>query len=166
VTPAAWAVLGFAGMSGYPQMVSNLDYVLRGLGPSFATFLMATGASAGAANGAALALAALMMLVAWRIGSRPGGEARGFGLAVMACLIGAPLVWEHYYVLLFVPIALVSPRLSALWFVPALTGVIANPNAHSTVSLGFWLLLQGIVIARLCWTGGGLQRGIALHAQA
>jgi hypothetical protein len=166
VTPAAWAVLGFAGMTGYPHMLSNLDYVLRGVGPSFATFLMAAGANASTANAAALGLAVLMLLLAWRIGSRPGGEGRGFGLAVMACLIGSPLVWEHYFVLLFVPIALVSPRLSALWFLPALTGLVPTPNAHSPAQLLFWLALQGIVTARLCLAGGELQGGVSVRRLA
>ena len=39
---------------------------------------------------------------------------------VVAGVISSPLVWPHYLTLVFVPIALLSPTLSPLWFVPLL----------------------------------------------
>src|SRR5262249_8812956 len=39
-------------------------------------------------------------------------------LALAAALAVSPIVWVHYFLLLLVPVALTSPRLSALWFVP------------------------------------------------
>ena len=35
-----------------------------------------------------------------------------------AALAASPIVWVHYFLLLLVPLALIRPRLSLLWFVP------------------------------------------------
>jgi len=39
-------------------------------------------------------------------------------LCLAAAFAASPIVWVHYFLLLLVPLALVRPRLSPLWFVP------------------------------------------------
>ena len=39
-------------------------------------------------------------------------------LCLAAALSASPIVWVHYFLLLLVPLALASPRLSPLWLVP------------------------------------------------
>ena len=41
-----------------------------------------------------------------------------FTLTLAAALCASPIVWVHYFLLLLVPLALIRPRLSLLWFVP------------------------------------------------
>ena len=41
------------------------------------------------------------------------------------------MVWTHYLVLLYVPIALMSPDLSYLWFLPMLSAFAPMGAAHS-----------------------------------
>jgi hypothetical protein len=84
-----------------------------------------------------------------------------FGLAILAALTATPIVWEHYMVLLFVPIALASPSFSTAWLIPVCAPVIealsrvlpASPDGPFSPNLlrsaGPWLfleLLTGIVV--------------------
>lgn len=128
---AAWAVLGFAGLTEYPRMVGNLAFVSEGVSVSFVAALLALGLSTGVAHAVALATAAVMLAaVAWFCRT-PAGHRRGFSLAVVAALMATPIVWPHYLALVFVPIALCSKRLSLIWFMPLL-GYVA-PYAQTDV---------------------------------
>lgn len=66
----------------------------------------------------------LMLGVAWSVlaavivVARRGNDTRSFVLAIGATLAFAPYVWLHYFTLLLVPVAVVRPRLSPIWFVP------------------------------------------------
>lgn len=149
---AAWAVIGFDGMAEYPRMLANLSFVEEGKSTSLVALLMGTGVPAGLARIAALAVTAALLGTAWRLAHRPDGDRRALGLAVIAALTGSPIVWEHYLVLLFIPIALISPTLSAIWFVPVLTGLVPTPNPHSLPQMLVWVGLEALVVARVCWT--------------
>jgi hypothetical protein len=165
---AAWAVIGFHGMAAYPRMLSNLSVIEEGRAVSLVAVLLAAGVPASIAKLAALGATGALLGVAWRIGKRPGGEAQAFGIAVLAALTSTPIVWEHYMVLLFVPIALMSPRFSPLWLVPACTPLLLVisaaivPLGHTTLltahedvrSAVLWLLLEGIVL----WNLLGIRR--------
>jgi hypothetical protein len=72
---------------------------------------------------------------------RPHGEAHGFGLVIVAALASTPVVWSHYLVVLFVPIALISPSLSWLWFLPGLAA-FAPTDAHSSYGLSVLPILM------------------------
>jgi hypothetical protein len=160
---AAWAVIGFDGMAQYPRMLSNLSVIEEGRAVSLVAVLLAIGVPAGLAKAAALAATAGLLGIAWRCAKRPDGDAQAFGLAVMAALTSSPIVWEHYMVLLFVPIALVSTRFSPLWLVPACTPLITgiadaliskggpiHGVSQNTVGAALWLVLEAVVIWRLC----------------
>ena len=45
-------------------------------------------------------------------------DRRSFTLALAAALTLTPVVWNHYLLLLFVPVAIARPRLSGLWALP------------------------------------------------
>ncbi len=49
------------------------------------------------------------------------GAGRASALAVAAALVLSPIVWLDYYAVAAVPLALVRPRLSAVWLVPLAT---------------------------------------------
>ena len=48
----------------------------------------------------------------------PGADAWTFIVAIGAAFALSPIVWLHYFVLLYIPIAIVRPRLSWLWALP------------------------------------------------
>ncbi len=164
VTLAAWAAIGFAGMSEYPQMLSNLSYIQEARAVSLVAVLLAIGVPGGIASTLAIAAAAALLFVAWRVAQGPEGERRAFGLAVMAALTASPIVWDHYLVLLFVPIALLSPRFSAMWFVPLSTpllvvlSALVVPLSHGLAGSSTqtirdaiaWIAVEALVVGKLC----------------
>ena len=104
-------------------------------------------------GGAATALSVLLavaVVVAVVLASRgPDGDRRALVVAVAGALIATPVLWLHYLVLLFVPIALARPRLSALWFAPLAFWV--SPIAHSNGSVWrscFVLAVAALIVLR------------------
>ena len=129
VTAAAWAAIGFDGLTAYPRMLRDLALIEADATMSLSAGLMALGLSLSAAHLCALLVAVgLLGRAAW-LARTAAGERAAFMLVVVAALIASPIVWPHYFALLLVPIALVSPRLSPLWLVPLLAYVA--PVAHS-----------------------------------
>jgi hypothetical protein len=147
---AAWAVIGFAGMGEYPRMLANLSYVERGSGVSLVAALLGAGVPASVAEVVALAATGLLLAIAYCFARRPGGDRQALGLTAIAALTASPVVWAHYLVLLFVPIALASPTLSAIWFVPLVTGVLADPRTNNLTEMLFWIALEAAVAIHLC----------------
>jgi hypothetical protein len=163
ITFTAWAVIGFAGLARYPQMLSNLSYIQDGRAVSLVTVLLVAGVPPSAASVIAYAAAGLCLLLAWRLRGGLDGDRRVFGLMVIAALTASPIVWEHYLVLLFIPIALASPGLSAAWLIPVSAPLITtiskiipdghkvqaySPNALRTAVL--WLALEALAAVVLC----------------
>jgi hypothetical protein len=113
-----WAVLGFKGLSGYPGVLHRLSD--EEATSSYSIVALAVRAhlpeSAGVAISMVVALA-LLAAAAWLARDR-NAEVEVVTLVVAAALAASPIVWVHYFLLLLVPLALVSPRLSLLWFVP------------------------------------------------
>jgi hypothetical protein len=163
-TVVAWATIGFDGMAQYPQMVSDASLIQEARATSLVAVLLAVGIPAAAAKALALAAAGALLLLAWRVARRPDGDRRAFALALLAALTASPIVWEHYMVLLFVPIALTSPRISALWFVPLSSPVLvllstafvplshaaAGSSGQTVRSAVVWLVLEAVVGIWLC----------------
>jgi hypothetical protein len=110
----AWALLGFQSMIDYPRMLVDATYIQEGRSSSLAAVLLVLGASPWTAHLAVMLAAGALLVLAWRVARLPGGERGAFGLAVIAALTASPIVWDHYMILLLVPIALLSPRLSVL----------------------------------------------------
>jgi hypothetical protein len=146
-----WALLGFAGLLAYPHLLALVAYIGEGRGNSLVACLLSVGAPIAVARAIAVACAGLLMVMAARLTRLPDGDRRAFGLVVVAALTATPVVWSHYLVLLFLPIALLRPRLSAIWFVPLFAGVTPLPPGHPTL-LGTLpdLALEVVVIGWLC----------------
>jgi Glycosyltransferase family 87 len=167
LTLGAWAVIGFDGLAQYPQMLSNLSFLQEGRAVSVVSVLLVAGLSPGLASGIALALTGALLAGAWRIARGPDGDRKAFGLVIIAALTSTPIVWEHYMVLLFVPVALASPRLSKAWLLPLCTPLVVVGSsviipvshklaAHPAETLRSavpWLLVETLVAARLVLSG-------------
>ena len=112
---AAWAAIGFAGLRDYPSLLSHLT---RLVGPeSYSPYALfrALGAGDRPAQLAAYGLGAVALAAAARFLS----DDRSLLVAALALsLLVTPILWPHYLVLLFVPIALVRRRFSLLWLAP------------------------------------------------
>ena len=117
-----WALIGFQGLTSYPSLLSDaadqqsnswslvalaeeLDFA-----PTFARTL-------------SLAVGACLLFLSFRAARAPSDtqevrDRRSFTLAIAAALALTPVVWNHYLLLLIVPVALARPRLSGLWLLP------------------------------------------------
>ena len=95
-----------------------------------------------------LAIGAVLLVACWRRAS--------FGLAVAAALVLSPIVWLDYYAIAAVPLAVVRPRLSAVWFAPLATwGLLsAGIGAGNGWGSARVLLVFAIVFAVICRAEG------------
>ncbi|MFZ0042387.1 MAG: glycosyltransferase family 87 protein, partial [Solirubrobacteraceae bacterium] len=165
-TFGAWAIIGWHGLAQYPQMLSNMSLLQEGRAASVVTVLHIAGLSPALCTAVAMILAIAILGLAWRLADGPDGDRRAFGLAIIAALTSTPIVWEHYMVLVFVPIALATPELSWLWLAPLAAPVVRifslalAPAGHTTQAYSPdalrtalpWIAVQAIVAVYLCTT--------------
>jgi hypothetical protein len=176
ITFGAWALIGFQGLAQYPKLLSDISFLQQGRAVSIVSVLLVAGVSSSVATAVAMVLGIGLLALAWKVWRGPDGERKAFGLAIIAAVTATPIVWEHYMVLLFVPIALVSPRLSKAWLLPLCTPLIVVVSgavipvgdrlaAHPAETLRSavpWLLVEAAVTVHLLWPQLSL-RGLFAH---
>ena len=121
----SWAAIGFAGLGHFPGLLRHLaddestsSYSVVALGVRAHLPLLAARVISVVV---ALALLAAAAWVAREERMTPRvRDIRTLILVLAAALAASPIVWVHYFLLLLVPLALLRPRLSLLWFVPFL----------------------------------------------
>lgn len=112
---ASWAAIGFAGLREYPSLLSHLT---RLVGPeSYSPYALgrALGLGDRPAALAAYALGAVALAAAAGHLSDDGGL---LVAALAVSLVVTPILWPHYLVLVFVPIALARRDFSPVWLAP------------------------------------------------
>jgi hypothetical protein len=142
----SWAVIDFAGLRSYPTLVHLLQQAEAPVSYSLVALL---GLSGGTATAVTVVLSLAAVVAVWLAARGSGGDRRGFAVAVVASLLASPLIWIHYLLLLYVPIALYRPRLSGLWFVPLLLWL--TPTTHSqgaTWRIALALFVVAVVAVR------------------
>ena len=125
-TFGAWAVIGFAGLRDYPQLLARLSELTGVNSYSLYALERAAGMPAAAAQIVMFAIGAVVAWLAVRYARGGQRDARLFMAAIGLALLLTPIMWEHYLVLLFVPIAIARPTLSRLWILPFLFWLDAN----------------------------------------
>ena len=109
-----WSLIDFDGISAYPDLLRVAEVVYAVHSYSVATMLGALGTDTQVASRSALALGVAIGAMAFYAGRR-GADSTSLSLAVLAAVLGSPIVWPYYYALLLVPVAIARPRFSALW---------------------------------------------------
>jgi hypothetical protein len=109
-----WAVIGFDGLSRYPDLLRVAEDVYAVHSYSFATLLSALGAGTELASRTTLALGVAIAAVSFLVGRKRHDDV-SISLAVLAAVLGSPIVWPYYFALLLVPLAIARPRFSFLW---------------------------------------------------
>ena len=159
---ASWAAIGFAGLAEYPGVLRHLaddestsSYSVVALGvrahlPTLAARIISV-----------LVALALLAAAAWiardEHRSPRDRDVATLTLALAAALCASPIVWVHYFLFLLVPLALIRPRLSLLWFVPFAfqpLGEAAWPagNARNLgLALAATLVILGAAVVRTDW---------------
>jgi hypothetical protein len=159
-----WAVIDFAGLRSYPTLVHVLEQVEAPVSYS-AVALFGLSGTAATATTVGLSLAGVVAI--WLAARGSGGDRRAFAVAVLVSLLATPLLWLHYLLLLYVPIALYERRLSGLWFLPLLLWV--TPTAHSqgtTWRIAFALTVLAVVATRTVLKGVRFSRDGAVPRPA
>jgi len=128
-----WAVIGFAGFKEYPHLLGTLIRIHQGATYSVPTVGMTLGLSLHDARVMAIAVGIVLLALALAFAQRKN-ERGAFAFALTASLILTPIVWQQYFLVLLVPIALVSPRLAFPWAL-CLTFWLATAEGHSSRDL-------------------------------
>ena len=139
-----WAVIGFAGLADYPQLLKVLASAEQGGGYSVVAASLALGLGPGPARAVAVAIGFGLLAFCWREG-RAGNDERSLALAIAGALALSPIVWLHYFVLLLVPIALARRTFGAIWLIPALFWITPFEGHFGE----HWRIAAGIGVAAL-----------------
>jgi glycosyl transferase family 87 len=122
---AGWAAIGFHGLSGYPHVLSLLTDIESDRGYSAVAYANLIGISGQVASLAPYVVGAGLLWVLWNVSKRSqGADEAAFLVGVLLLLAVSPIVWHHYFVLLFVPLAIYCPRFAPIWLVPTLCWVV------------------------------------------
>jgi alpha-1,2-mannosyltransferase len=150
VTLVAWAIIGFDGLTGYPDLLRRLSEIQSERSYSIVG-MAATAGLPDTVGRAATLLVGGALLVGCVFFARRGDEARSFTCAVAATLALSPIVWLHYLVLLLVPLAILRPRFTWLWLLPAVLWVSPKPGYAEGFQTFMPAVVVVIVLVLLLW---------------
>ena len=151
-----WAVVGVTTLGSYPALLGKMtDVELRDT-VGVAGLLASLGAGAATAH-AGIMLAAILGSAGIVAAARRGdGSELAFGVTVLVSLLASPIVWLHYDVLLLVPVALASRRLSGWWLLPLVLWVAPQPLSDGST----WRIAVPIAVAAAVVLGRPLADGL------
>ena len=159
-----WAVIGFAGLGSYPTLVHVLERVES---PDSYSAIALLGASGAAATAATILLSLAAVTAIWFASRGADGDRRAFAVAVLASLVATPLLWLHYLLLLYIPIAIYRPRLSRLWLLPLLLWLTPMTHSHgATWRIALALGVLAVVALRSVFDGARFSRAGAVPRPA
>jgi alpha-1,2-mannosyltransferase len=119
-TIGAWALFGFAGLRDYPRLLARMTELVGT--QSYSPFALLRTEGFGGSAAQRLVFAIGVVLIAWAAWTLRAGrtDERAFVAALGLALVLTPILWPHYLVLLYLPIALLRKNFSGLWLVPLL----------------------------------------------
>jgi glycosyl transferase family 87 len=129
-----WAVIGFDGMLSYPRHIGEIASSQQGSSYSPYALLRALGVSTTPARLALVALTIAVIGAIVLLARRPDGDRRAFAAAVGAALVASPIVWLHYFVLLYVVVALYRKRATAAWFLPLAFWLVGHQDSAGSTA--------------------------------
>lgn len=139
----SWSVIGFSGLREYPRLLGRLT-TLEGI-HSYSLYALERSLGLGDVSAqavvylvGAIALALLAVFVR--------EDRRVFVGALALSLLMTPILWPHYLVLLFVPIALAARSFTALWVAPLLLWCDATAWNRGAVSIAALLAMACAMI--------------------
>jgi alpha-1,2-mannosyltransferase len=137
---AAWAGIGFAGLSQYPALLQALDRAQEWKSYSLGGLAIALGLPSLVGTAALVLAGAVGCVLAFVFARQENGDERAFIVCILTALATTPLLWIHYLVLLLAPLALLRPRLSAVWAVPMLLWLSPHLETARIPSRSIFLL--------------------------
>jgi hypothetical protein len=165
VTLGAWAIIGFAGLSTYPDLLRRLSEIQAERSYSFLGIAAELGLGSVVGN-ALIVIVGGGLLVGCVVFARRGDDARAFTCAVAATLALSPIVWLHYLVALLVPMAILRPRFTWLWLLPVLLWVSPKPGYAEGLPTAMPMLAAVILVGVLLWRPRPHEKVAPLAAEA
>ncbi len=159
-----WAVIGFAGFLTYPSHLGGIATKVEYDSFSVLALAKAVGISESGSRLVSLLVTVAALALIFLVARGRDGDQRAFVAAVGAALLISPIVWVHYFVLLYVPIAASRKRLTWLWLLPL--GFWALPHAASNGSASQILIGLGITCAVLVGSAWSPRRPDSLPVPA
>ncbi len=155
-----WALIGFSDITRYPAMLSDLS-ASEGH-DSFSTVGLAYALRLPLSIGtyAGIALGVIVTALAVRA-ERAGRHDAAYTLAIGAALLASPIVWMHYMMLFYLPLASRHPRFNWIWAL-AVVPWLRYPwgaDGHISAFLITWPC-YGIIVIAAAWpqVGEGVVR--------
>jgi alpha-1,2-mannosyltransferase len=143
-----WALMDLHGLREYPATLHALNAVQRWRSYSPQSFVLSVGLGTTAAATAGIVLTLAGLAAIFVLARMPTGDQLAFGASIGVALLATPILWEHYLILLLVPIALAAPRLSQLWLVTLGFWISPFPKAlGSTWKIAVVLALTTVILA-------------------
>ena len=130
---ASWALIGFAGLAGYPRLLQHLSHVETPRGYSPTAFALALGLPTSLALVVAVAVGLPLLFAAARLVAAPGRRAGRAGVrrsapASRSRRSSGCTTWFCS----IVPIAVARDRLGPVWFVPLLFWLSPSVASNGT----------------------------------
>jgi hypothetical protein len=121
----SWAVIAFRGIGDYARVLRRLTDLEAEETYSLFALGHALGLSELASQGLAVAAGLSLLVLAARAARdrSEAGDARALVLTLAGAFALTPILWQHYLVLLALPVALARKAFSPLWLLP-LVGVV------------------------------------------
>jgi hypothetical protein len=153
-----WTAVGFEGIGDFAETTRQNVEAFDQDGVSVA----AVAASLGLSGSRYIALAA--GLVALGVATaRRRRDVETFTWALIAALLASPIVWMHYFALLLIPLALVTPRWTLIWLLPFATFPLA---VDAPVGVLFVLAIGAWVTTRTSGLGWPLRATVSRRPRA
>lgn len=131
----AWAAIGFDGLRSYPALLSALSDGVQDRGSSLVALGLRLGLESGPSRILAFAVGASLVALSVRLARREDGDRRSLAAAIAAGILISPVVWLHYYVVLYVPLAIAHRRADAAWLVLLLFWLSPTENPPTLARL-------------------------------
>jgi hypothetical protein len=145
VTLGSWAAIGFEGLLDYPDRLRIIEF-------SESYSIVGMVVELGLAEWVGRTVAALVgvgLLVLLVVRARRGDDLGAFTCAIAAAMAFTPVVWQHYLVLLAVPLAVARPRFSAIWLLPIVLWVVPRAGNGDLFQPFLPAVVAGVIVVVL-----------------
>ena len=112
-TLGSWSLIGFKGLAQYPRLLSADATAFQAGSRSVVAAALGLGTTPHAARLLAFLVAAAVAATIWRLAS--DRDLGAFAAALAFGLLSSPILWMHYLVILFAPLAVAYQRAGAAW---------------------------------------------------
>jgi hypothetical protein len=120
LTLAAWVAIGFAGLHEYPRLLARLSELVGTNSYSLYALGRAGGIAPTATQALVFTAGALAAAVTVHASRTTRTDERAFVASIGLALVLTPILWPHYLVLVFLPVAFLRRTFSVVWLLPLL----------------------------------------------